>query len=128
MLKNSPRFQSVDAIIPLPLNNRREKKRGYNQAGALATGINTVWEKPVMEKVVIRKINTETQTKKDRVSRWENMKNVFAIAQPELLQGKHLLLIDDVITTGASLEACGMEMLRVQGVSLSIATLAFTNA
>ena len=127
MLQNSERFQSVDAIIPLPLNKRREKKRGYNQATAIANGINAVWNKPVLDKAVVRKIYTETQTKKDRLSRWENMKNVFSIAKPELLCGKHLLLVDDVITTGASLEACGAEMLKADSVTLSIATLACTN-
>ncbi len=126
-LLQSPRFQSIDAIIPLPLNKRREKMRGYNQAAFIANGISTVWDKPVWESEVIRKVYTETQTKRDRISRWENMKNVFAIANPEMLRAKHLLLVDDVITTGASLEACGMEMLKVEGVTISVATLAYTN-
>lgn len=126
MLSQSERFQNVDALIPLPLNKKREKKRGYNQATAIANGISAVWNKPVVQNAVVRKIYTETQTKKDRISRWENMKNVFEVAQPEKLSDKHLLLIDDVVTTGASLEACGMEMLKVSGVTLSLATLATT--
>ncbi len=125
-LKQSPQFQSVDAIIPLPLNKRREKKRGYNQATALANGIHSIWNKPVLDKAVVRKIYTETQTKKDRLSRWENMQGVFDIAQPEALRGKHLLLVDDVVTTGASLETCGIEILKVSGATLSVATLACT--
>ena len=127
MLQQSQRFQDVDAIIPLPLNKRREKKRGYNQATAIANGIHSVWDKPLLDKAVLRTVYTETQTRKDRLSRWENMQGVFAIAQPEALRGKHLLLIDDVITTGASLETCGMEILKVDGVTLSLATVACTN-
>lgn len=127
MLQQSQRFQDVDAIIPLPLNKRREKKRGYNQATAIANGIHSVWDKPLLDKAVLRTIYTETQTRKDRLSRWENMQGVFAIAQPEALRGKHLLLIDDVVTTGASLETCGMEILKVDGVTLSLATVACTS-
>ena len=126
-LSQSPRFQSIDAIIPLPLNKRREKMRGYNQAAFIANGISAEWDKPVWEKEVIRKVYTETQTKRDRISRWENMKNAFGIANSDKLRAKHLLLVDDVITTGASLEACGMEMLKVEGVTISVAALAFTN-
>lgn len=126
LLQESKQFQSVDAIIPLPLNKRREKKRGYNQATALANGMCSVWNKPLFDKAVLRNVHTETQTKKDRLSRWENMQGVFAIAQPEALQGKHLLLIDDVVTTGASLETCGIEILKVNSTTLSIATLACT--
>ena len=83
--------------------------------------------KPLLDKAVLRTVYTETQTRKDRLSRWENMQGVFAIAQPEALRGKHLLLIDDVVTTGASLETCGMEILKVDGVTLSLATVACTN-
>lgn len=125
-LIDNPRFEKVDLIIPLPLNPRRESKRGYNQATAICNGIAKVWDRPVFEKAVIRKIYTETQTRKGRVTRWENMDGVFAVAKPEHLQNKHILLVDDVVTTGASLEACGSEILKVPGTTLSIATLACT--
>lgn len=120
------RFQDIDAIIPLPLNSRRLKKRGYNQAEILSEGISKMCNKPVITTAVVRKVNTETQTHRDRVNRWENMDGVFAIAEPEKIQDKHLLLIDDVVTTGASLEACGTEILKVPGTKISIATLAYT--
>lgn len=126
MLLQSDRFKDVDAMIPLPLNPRREKKRGYNQATAICQGISEVWEKPIIEKNVIRKVFTETQTQKGRISRWQNMDGVFAISEPTDLQGKHLLLVDDVVTTGATLEACGNEILKVPNTTLSIATLAYT--
>jgi ComF family protein len=125
-LANNDRFAEVDALVPLPLNPKREKKRGYNQATALCNGIASVWNKPVIDKVAIRKIYTETQTKKGRITRWENMDGVFAIANPSTIANKHILLVDDVVTTGASLEACGAEILKVPGTTLSIATLACT--
>ncbi|WP_147205039.1 ComF family protein [Segetibacter aerophilus] len=125
LLLSSP-YDEVDLIVPLPLNARRLKKRGYNQATILAEGIATVWDKPVVTDAVIRNVNTETQTHKGRVTRWENMDGVFAVAKPSLLQDKHILLVDDVVTTGASLEACGAEILKVPGTKLSIATLAYT--
>lgn len=126
-LANSVRFENVDAIIPLPLNKRREKVRGYNQATIISKGIATAFNKPILENALIRKVNTATQTKKDRLSRWENMKEVFSIADHSSLQHKHVLLVDDIITTGASLEACGAEILKAEGTTLSIATVAITN-
>jgi ComF family protein len=126
MLVKSGQFDDVDALVPLPLNPKRERKRGYNQATALCDGIASVWNKPVIDRVVIRKVYTETQTQKSRISRWENMDGVFAVRDPAALQGKHLLLIDDVVTTGATFEACGSEMLKVAGTTLSIGALAYT--
>ena len=125
-LSNNENFSEVSALVPLPLNPRREKKRGYNQATALCNGIVSVWKKPVIDKVVSRKVYTETQTRKGRITRWENMEGVFAVADPSAIQNKHILLVDDVVTTGASLEACGSEILKVPGTTLSIATLAYT--
>jgi ComF family protein len=125
-LINSPRFSYVDALVPLPLNPRREKNRGYNQAEALSNGIALVLNKPVIDKNVIRKVYTETQTHKGRISRWENMDGIFAVNNPRELENKHILLVDDVVTTGATLEACGSEILKIGGTSLSIATLAYT--
>lgn len=120
------RFEDVDVLVPLPLNPKREKKRGYNQAAALCAGIATVWKKPIIDKAVVRKVYTETQTRRGRITRWENMEGVFAVADDSALKNKHILLVDDVITTGASLEACGSEILKVAGTTLSIATLAYT--
>lgn len=125
-LINSSRFSNVDALVPLPLNPRREKKRGYNQATALCNGISSVWNKPVIDKNVIRKVYTETQTHKGRISRWQNMDGIFAVKYPVELENKHILLVDDVVTTGATLEACGSEILKINGTALSIATLAYT--
>jgi len=125
-LINSSRFSNVDVLVPLPLNPRREKKRGYNQATALCNGISAAWNKPVIDKNVIRKVYTETQTHKSRISRWENMDGIFAVNNAAELENKHILLVDDVVTTGSTLEACGSEILKINGTNLSIATLAYT--
>jgi ComF family protein len=125
-LFDSGRFSQIDALVPLPLNKRKEKKRGYNQATALCLGIASVWEKAVINNAVIRNVNTDTQTHRGRITRWENMEGVFSVVDASAIQNKHILLVDDVVTTGASLEACGAEILRVPGVTLSIATLAYT--
>ncbi len=125
-LMETQNYDSVDVLVPLPLNPRREKKRGYNQATVLCEGIASIWQKPVYDKAIIRKVYTETQTKKDRISRWQNMDGVFMVNDTAALINKHILLVDDIITTGATLEACGSEIVKVPGASLSIATLAYT--
>jgi len=125
-LSASNRFGHVDALVPLPLFPAKEKKRGYNQATVLCEGIAEVMGKPVLNDVVARAVATDTQTKKGRVERWHNINGSFALTRPAAVTGKHLLLVDDVITTGASLEACGRELARVQNTELSIATLCFS--
>jgi ComF family protein len=126
ILIKSDRFSDVTALVPLPLNPRREKNRGYNQATMLCNGISSVWKKPVIDKAVVRRVYTETQTHKGRISRWENMDGIFEVVNPSALESKHILLVDDVVTTGATLEACGSEILKVPGTTLSVATLAYT--
>ncbi len=123
-LANSNRFLNIDMLVPLPLFAKKEFRRGFNQAEVLCEGIAQVINKPLLTKNVIRIVHTETQTKKGRVERWENVEKSFTIKEPDLLQGKHILLVDDVITTAATMEACGAEILKVNGTKLSIAALA----
>jgi ComF family protein len=123
-LLNSNRFSNIDSLVPLPLFSQKEIERGYNQSSVLCAGINEIMNIPLITKNVIRLVHTETQTKKGRIQRWENVEKSFSVLEPASLQGKHILLIDDVITTGATLEACGAEILKIEGTTLSIATLA----
>ena len=122
----SERFGEIDALIPLPLFASRQKERGYNQATALCEGIAAVLGLPVLEQVISRIRSTETQTHKTRIARWQNMEGKFQLHDEKELECKHVLLVDDVITTGATLDACAQELLRVNGICLSIAALAYT--
>lgn len=124
-LSGSNRFIYVDALLPLPLFESRERKRGFNQAAVLCEGISSVMKIPVLKDVIKRKSFTETQTRKGRMERWKNMEGKFIVSSTAPLLNKHVLLVDDVVTTGATLEACGAEILKVDGVRLSIATLCY---
>lgn len=124
-LVQSGDYSGADFIIPVPLHPKRERSRGYNQSKFIADGISSVLQLPVMTGQLIRRRETSTQTKKNRYNRFENMRSVFHIVNPDKLEGKHILLVDDVITTGATLEACA-QVLQDIGISkLSIAALAF---
>ncbi len=123
-LLKSDRFTTVDYIVPLPLNKNKEKKRGYNQAEIICTGIHTATNIPVLKNNIIKLRATESQTRKHRGERWNNVEGSFVVTDPNALEGKHILLVDDVITTGATLEACAKAILQVRDSSLSIATLA----
>jgi ComF family protein len=125
-LRESHRFYECEIIIPVPLHPNRQKKRGYNQAGMIAEGISKKMKIPVEQDVITRLKKTETQTRKSRVQRWKNMESTFEIQNAQKISGKHVLLVDDVVTTGASLEACAWVLLTVPGVRISIACLAYT--
>ncbi len=122
-LKETNRFNTIEALIPLPLFPSKEKKRGYNQATVLCEGIAEIFPLPVLKNVVTRPQHTETQTKKGRIDRWKNIEGKFELMNPALIKNKHVLLVDDVVTTGATLEACGQELLSSDNTRLSIATL-----
>jgi ComF family protein len=122
-LINSPWYRSVDAIVPVPLHPRRERQRGYNQSDVFAAGLAQSMHIPWIKTALARKIHTDTQTRKGRLDRFGNVAEVFEVRRPNLLQDKHLLLVDDVMTTGATLEACANGLLQVPGVTLSIATI-----
>jgi ComF family protein len=117
-------FNTMDVVVPLPLNKRKLNMRGYNQSEVLCRGISSATGLPVEKVAVMRTVYTETQTKKSRIQRWRNVEEVFDLIESTHLQGKHALLVDDVVTTGATLDACGQVLLKVPGLSLSVLTLA----
>lgn len=116
---------TIDYIIPVPLHKSKLRKRGYNQSRLFADGLAQKLNAPVEVDNLIRTMATETQTRKSRFARFENMQQVFAVADAAKLINKHILLVDDIVTTGSTLEACGIELLKVPGLKLSIATIAY---
>lgn len=118
-------YQQIDAIIPVPLHPKKEKKRGFNQSVEICTGLSKAMNKPLILGNLVRDLHTESQTFKGRFERWENVCGIFSVRNPSQFRGKHLLLIDDVITTGATLEACCLPLLEIEGVKVSLASIAF---
>lgn len=123
-LLNNPRFGGLDLLVPLPLTPGREKQRGYNQSALLAEGISAVTGVPMTTQAMARLRNQGTQTHKSREERWQQMHHHFSCPKPALLAHKSILLVDDVITTGATLDACTSAISGIPGIKTSIATLA----
>jgi ComF family protein len=117
-------FRLIDLVIPVPLHKKRQKKRGFNQSECIAHGISEAMKKPLNTTSVIRAVYSSTQTRKTRYDRWLNVEGIFRVTEPQLLAGKHILLVDDVVTTGATIEACATEILKVEGTKISVAVLA----
>ena len=126
-LMESDDFQSVDIILPIPLHPHKKRKRGYNQSEAICDGIAKGMEKERDYSLLVRTIDTKTQTKKNRYNRWENVSQIFNVLHPEKLEGKHILLVDDVVTTGATLESAAQILLDIPDTKVSIACLAWAN-
>jgi len=122
-IKENNLATAFDEIVAMPLHRKREIKRGYNQSRKIAEGIAERTGIPVSENV-LRQINTTTQTRKNRVERWQNVAEAFQIKSPALIKDKRILLVDDVITTGASLEACGQQFIEHGCAELSIVCVA----
>jgi ComF family protein len=117
---------SFDLIIPVPLHNSRRKLRGYNQSEEFGKGLSQLLEIPCDDTYMERDAKTETQTHKSKLSRWENVKGIFKVIDPKPISSKRVLLVDDVVTTGATLEACGTALLDAGCGELSIACIAAT--
>lgn len=118
-------FQSIDYLVPVPLHLKREKQRGYNQSLMLAQGISAVTGIPILPRLLTRKSYNETQTHKGLYERWVNVQNLFTLSTPLDLTHKHILLVDDVFTTGATIVACADAFSNTNDIQISVLTLAY---
>lgn len=124
-LKQSPNFNTVDVVIPVPLHKSKRRKRGYNQSEFFARGLAQGMDIVVDSENLVKTVATDSQTRKNRMERVENVNNVFTLLNPESLKNKHILLVDDVITTGATIEACALKLAEVPGIKISVAAIAY---
>lgn len=120
-------FQTLDYIIPVPLHSTKELQRGFNQCYVLAKAISTEIGTTVLSSTIIRNVETKTQTKKGRFARWQNVEDIFTIKEPQKLTDKHVLLLDDVFTTGATIGSLLEKLKSIDGCKVSVATLAFAD-
>ncbi len=117
-------FSGTDLILPVPLHRSRRLRRGYNQCDPVCEGLSQVLGIPYHTQLLERPLRSVTQTGKSRYARWTNVEGIFRARDPERLAGRHLLLVDDVVTTGSTLEACAEAILKIPGTRVSIAALA----
>ena len=123
-LKDSGFLDGIDLIIPVPLHPNKQRKRGFNQSEYISKGLADTTGLTLELESLARVILSDTQTKRSRYERWMNVEGIFAVRESEKLTGKHILLVDDVITTGSTLEACTSELLKIDNVKVSIVALA----
>lgn len=122
-LKDSEFIKPINLIIPVPLHPKKAKQRGYNQSEMIAKGFSEVTSIPMVTDCLIRKVHNPTQTKRTKTERWLNVNGIFELQNSQMLHGKHILLIDDVITTGSTIEACGVAINQCKGIKTSIAII-----
>ncbi|MCX6253272.1 MAG: ComF family protein [Bacteroidia bacterium] len=124
-LKSSGFTNDFDLIIPVPLHPSKKRIRGFNQSETISSGIADVTGLPIDTISLVRKSVSATQTRRSRYERWTNVEGIFQVTDPEIIRGRHILLVDDVITTGSTIESCANELLKVEGVKVSVVALAF---
>jgi ComF family protein len=127
VLKEAPGYFLADLVVPVPLHPRKQASRGYNQSEWIAMGIAEAMGKPVSTGNLIRHTHTPTQTRKNRFERWKNVEGIFSVKNPPEFENRHILLVDDVVTTGSTLEACTAEILKCPEAKVIIATLAYAD-
>jgi len=124
-LRKSEFFNTAEVIIPVPVHPKKKLKRGYNQSDLIAEGLAKSMKIEIQKENLVKTINTESQTKKSRYERWLNVNSTFKVKNPELLKHKHIILVDDVITTGATIEACANVLKNIEGTKVSVISLAY---
>jgi ComF family protein len=122
-LKSSGFLSDIDVIVPVPLHPSKRRMRGFNQSECISAGIAEISGLPVDTACLERTVRTPSQTRKSRYERWANVDGIFHVPVPEAVKGKHILLVDDVITTGSTIEACVNELLRYESVRVSVVAL-----
>jgi ComF family protein len=123
-LLESERMKGIDVIVPVPLHPKKLHVRGYNQCDCIARGMAETLGAEISLNNLTRTHFSATQTRRGRISRWSNVKDIFWVREPEKFENKRILLVDDVITTGATIEACATALLKINGVQLSVGALA----
>jgi ComF family protein len=124
-LDGSQFCSGIDIILPVPLHHSKMRKRGFNQSELICSGISDATGIRMDSSSLVRCRSTSTQTRRTRYDRWTNVEGVFRINDPDQLRGKHVLLVDDVITTGSTIESCANELLKIEGVKVSVAAIAY---
>lgn len=122
-LKEQVSYADVSFVVPVPLHPKRLKKRGYNQSDFIADGVAAAMGVEKYSRLVERRIFTQTQTRKNRIERFQNVRSIFVVNKPATIEGKHILLVDDVITTGATIESCAAEILEAVSCKVSIVSI-----
>lgn len=123
-LITSEYYQDVDYLIPVPLHHNRFRKRGFNQSEEICKGLSESMDVSISVDNLIRIRDTKTQTKLSKAQRQKNLKEAFEVINPKELEGKHVILVDDVLTTGATIEECSKELNKIEGLTISVLTLA----
>ena len=126
-IKGSNFVRDIDLLVPVPLHPKRERQRGYNQSMEICKGISAVTGIPIDYATLRRVVDNKSQTKNSRFDRWKNVEDIFLLANAEAFAGKHILLVDDVITTGSTIESCAKEILKSVDSRISIYALATAN-
>jgi ComF family protein len=125
-LKSSGFLEEIDLIIPVPLHPSKKRQRGFNQSDLISRGISETTGIPMDSDLLVRKTVSKTQTRKSRYDRWTNVQDIFRVTDQDRLKDLHILLVDDVITTGSTIEACTNEILKAENVKVSVVALAFS--
>lgn len=126
-LSTLKKFEAITVVIPVPLHKNKLKKRGYNQVEKFGQEIATALQVPYEDKILLKQSASNSQTLKKRLARWGEISETFVVTEHDTLKGAHILLVDDLVTTGATLEACCEKLLQIPGIKISIATMAVTH-